>query len=234
MECAAARRCHGLRRRRDWSDARGAVERAQSFARVRQRRGPATTVRRGSPGPSSATRSSSTLPTRRAVTTMRPASDRRAMPWRTAFSTRCWIAKLGTAAESSASGRRRSPDADGRRSAPARRRDTVARARARRRATTSLSRDRLRLRAQHFRQLLDDARRRRVVAVAHEHVHRVQTIEQKVRVELRLERGQPRAGELLGQPRTCDSRSRAPRRNSAARARCRRSRDTRRCRTGTS
>src|SRR5689334_8271662 len=98
---------------------------------------------------------------------MHPASDRRAMPWRIAFSTRCWRAKLGIAAERS----------DG---------------------STSIS---TRSRSEHLAQLLDDARRLGAVAVAHQHVDRIQAVEEKVRIHPGLERGQLGAGELLGHAR---------------------------------
>src|SRR5205823_949545 len=54
---------------------------------------------------------------------------------------------------------------------------------------------------QHIAQLLDHARRGRGVAVAHEHGNGVETVEEKVRVELRRERGETRARQLLRQTR---------------------------------
>src|SRR6185437_11565449 len=54
--------------------------------------------------------------------------------------------------------------------------------------------------AQDVAQLLDDARRRRRVAVAYEHGHRVETVEQEVWIDLRLQRRQSRPSKLLGEP----------------------------------
>ena len=166
------------------------------------------------PAPSSATDSSSVSPIAPARDTTpspatRPASDRLAIPCRIAFSTRCCSAKLGTAADSDArrrcrtTGRRRSEN----------RACSIARY-CRTRSSSSCERDFIGV---------DDGvsvrrstslscstiRARRRVAVAHQHRDRVERVEQEVRIELRLERGEPRAGQLLRERASWISRSRA-------------------------
>src|ERR1051326_6460749 len=55
--------------------------------------------------------------------------------------------------------------------------------------------------AQKLAQVLDDTHGALAIVVAHKHSNRVECVEKKVRIELRLQRAEPGAGELLGESR---------------------------------
>ena len=123
---------------------------------------------------------------------------RLAIPCRSAFSTRCCSAKRGTAAESV-----RGVDLE-LRPQPVGKPGLLDREILPHQPELVFERDFICLgaaqrAAQHFAELLDYASRGGAVAVAHEHRDGVEAVEEEVRIQLRLQGRQPRAGELLRQ-----------------------------------